>query len=202
MNSLCMNFEKGKGGDKREGDHTSTPAKLPCLRGRGVHQPSRAMAQGLVSLLSLFLLSATVPTGLYAFTCPHPSIATFQRPNAQYFLHAHTSGAAARHRRSCTRQTTDLLAGTPEVVSSLASQEDRLREEGVDGVGRAQLAESISEEFRVRVNEVRQTYDVRLEQERALHRLEMARQRVKLLQVRSWLIWCAPGKSWGCLRSG
>lgn len=152
------------------------------------------MARGLVSLLSLFLLSATAPTGLYAFTCPHPSIATFQRPNADYCfrqLHTPALGATA-HRR--TRQTTDLLAVTSgEASPPLTSEEDRLREEGVGGTGRARLAESIGEEFRVRVNEVRQTYDARLEQERASHRLEMAQQRVKLLQVRGGCGY-APGK--------
>lgn len=146
-----------------------------------------------MSLLSLFLLSATAPTGLYAFTCPHTSIATFQRPNnADYSLHQHTpSHGTAAHPR--TRQTTHLLAVTSGEATPLTSQEDRLRKEGAGGTGRARLAESIGEEFRVRVNEVRQTYDARLEQERASHRLEMAQQRVKLLQVRGRYGY-APGK--------
>lgn len=160
------------------------------------------MARELVSLLSLFLLSATVPTGLYAFTCPHTSIATFKRPNNAHFwlhqLHAPSRGTGAQHR---SRQITDLLAVTSGEASPLTSHEDRLREEGVGGTGRTRLAESIGKEFRVRVNEVRQTYDARLEQERASHRLEMAQQRVKLLQVGA-RYGCAPDKRRSCLRWG
>ena len=179
--------------------YSSHPEPL-CLRGRGAHPPSRAMAPKLVSLLSLFLLSATAPTGLYAFTCPHTSIAAFKRPhNADFWLHQlHTPsrGTAAQHR---TRQTTDLLAVTSGEASPLTSHEDRLREEGLGGTERTRLAESIGEEFRVRVNEVRQTYDARLEQERASHRLEMAQQRVKLLQV-GGRYGCPPDKRRSCLR--
>lgn len=65
----------------------------------------------------------------------------------------------------------------------LMVDEDLLRNESPNGAGRARLAGSIAEEFNARVGEVRQTYVAKLKQGKAVHRMEMAQQRIKLLEV-------------------
>eukprot|EP00903_Cladosiphon_okamuranus_P016183 g14934.t1 len=62
------------------------------------------------------------------------------------------------------------------------ADEDRLRVEGVDGAGRKRLAESIAEEFRAQTAVVRAACEAEMEQERAAHKLDLAQQRVTLLE--------------------
>lgn len=61
--------------------------------------------------------------------------------------------------------------------------EDRLRADGVGGAERARLAESLAEEFRVRTAAMEAACETQLAKQRAAHKLEMAQQRVLLLEV-------------------
>ena len=68
----------------------------------------------------------------------------------------------------------------------MAKGEETLGGGDFDGVRRTQLADAISQEFNVRVRDVRRACDLRLEQERATHRVELEEQRVELLKVLGW----------------
>lgn len=124
------------------------------------------MARGVVSLLSLFLLSATASTGR-AFSFQH------------VLLPASSSTAAARapnlhHDRTRLHMTT---------FQHAIADEDRLRVEGIGGAERTRLAESIAEEFRAQTAVVRAAYEAEMEQQRAAHKLDLAQHRVTLLEV-------------------
>lgn len=59
-----------------------------------------------------------------------------------------------------------------------------LERQGIDdGIDSTSLVDSISHEFDSRLSAVRRDYTWRLEREKASHRLEMAKQRVNLLEV-------------------
>ncbi|CAN0517350.1 unnamed protein product [Ectocarpus sp. 8 AP-2014] len=60
--------------------------------------------------------------------------------------------------------------------------EDRLRDDGVGGAERARLAESLALEFRVRTAAMEAACETQLAKQRAAHKLEMAQQRVLLLE--------------------
>lgn len=66
------------------------------------------------------------------------------------------------------------------------ADEDRLRIEGVGGAERGRLAESIAEEFRAQTAVVKAACEAEMEQQRAAHKLDLAQQRVTLLEVRVW----------------
>lgn len=124
------------------------------------------MPRGLVSLLSLFLLSLT---GGAAFRFPLPlpiGPGTVER-------HAIPSGST-RHVISLSLQSTTITA----------ADEDRLRAEGLGGDERARLAERIAEEFGAQTAMFKAAYEAELEQQKASHRLALAQQRVNLLEVR------------------
>lgn len=133
-----------------------------------------AMARALVSLLSLLLLSAKTPIGVYAFTFLPSLVITANSCSKNSHSQHHVRRHATRALSTALRQDSSVKA---------EYDEDRLREEGVGGEGRTRLAESIAEEFKVRMDAVRHTYEARLEQERAAHRLGLAEQRVQLLEV-------------------
>lgn len=122
------------------------------------------MARSPVSLLSIFLLSTALPTGLNAFG--------FQTPA--------TTGRPRNHERTIRLG----LLMTSSLERPIAPDDRRLRVEGIGGAERARLAESIAEEFRVRTAGIVAACDAQLEQQRALHKLEMAQLTVDLLEVR------------------
>lgn len=66
------------------------------------------------------------------------------------------------------------------------ADEDRLRVEGVGGTERTRLAESIAEEFRAQTAVVKAAYEAEMDQQRAAHKLDLAQQRVTLLEVGVW----------------
>lgn len=138
---------------------------------------SGMVAGGVVSLLSIFLLSSTglllfLPSSSHAFTTA-PFVTAKNLPSE-----AARSSPRSREWRHANRHTA--AAGASEYVD-----DGRSLWEGMGGVERARLAESIAGEFGARVEEVRETYDARLRQEKASHRVQLAEQRVNLLQVRT-----------------
>lgn len=62
--------------------------------------------------------------------------------------------------------------------------EDMLLGADIDGSRRARLSDTIAQEFDMRVHNIRRACDLRLEEQKALHRVELAEQRVELLKVR------------------
>lgn len=137
------------------------------------------MARGVVSLLSLFLLSASASTG-FAFSFQHILLSSSPREARPY-----------HHDR--TR-----LHMTPFQHAVAIADEDRLRVEGVGGAERARLAESIAQEFRAQTAVIKAACEAEMEQQRAAHTLDLAQQRVTLLEVRVG-VERAGGKT-GCVR--
>lgn len=130
------------------------------------------MARGVVSLLSLFLLSATASTGR-AFSFQHVLLVPACPPRA-------APGAGPNnlhHDRTRLHMTT---------FQHAIADENRLRVEGAGGAERTRLAESIAEEFRAQTAVVRAACEAEMEQQRAAHKLDLAQQRVTLLEVRVW----------------
>lgn len=138
---------------------------------------------GVVSFLSIFLLSSTglllfLPSSSHAFRTA-PFVTARNVPSA-----AKRSSPRSREWRHSNRHTAAAGASEPESYVD----DGRSLWTGMGGVERARLAESIAGEFGARVEEVRETYDARLRQEKASHRVQLAEQKVNLLQVRMLLL--------------
>lgn len=122
------------------------------------------MARGLSPALFLSILSAT---GSYAFNFGQVSL-------------SNRSHGRTRHGR-CRRQL-DMMTSSLD-RAAIFIDEDRLRDDGVGGAERARLAESLALEFRVRTAAMEAACETQLAKQRAAHKLEMAQQRVLLLEV-------------------
>ncbi|CAM9455615.1 unnamed protein product, partial [Ectocarpus sp. 12 AP-2014] len=121
------------------------------------------MARGLSPALFLSILLAT---GSYAFNFGQVSLSNRSR-------------GRTRHGR-CRRQL-DMMASSLD-RAAIFVDEDRLRDDGVGGAERARLAESLALEFRVRTAATEAACETQLAKQRAAHKLEMAQQRVLLLE--------------------
>lgn len=127
------------------------------------------MARRPVSLLSMVILSSVVPSR---------------------FLHsdALSKVVVAKVRTMTIRPVGQKAAMHPVMTSGRASisvkTEGMLLGADVDGSRRAQQSDAIAQEFDVRVHNIRRACDLQLEEQKALHRVELAEQRVELLKVR------------------
>ena len=67
-----------------------------------------------------------------------------------------------------------MTSGRPSIS---AKTEDMLLGVDIDGSQRARLSDAISQEFDVRVHNIRRACDLRLEEQKALHRVELLKVR-------------------------
>ncbi|CAN0488102.1 unnamed protein product, partial [Ectocarpus sp. 12 AP-2014] len=121
------------------------------------------MARGLSPALFLSILLAT---GSYAFNFGQLSLSNRS--------HGRTWHGRCRHQLDMMASSLDRAA--------IFVDEECLRDDGVGGAERARLAESLALEFRVRTAAMDSACETQLAKQRAAHKLEMAQQRVLLLE--------------------